>query len=319
MKYLSSIALLILQTISFSQESSLSTNKIQIGEEVVLTYRITLATEAAFRHIPFGTTVPAKKKSASGTLAQETSTSIEQLKSFNDTVLLKGKTKEWIGTYQLTAWDEGSFVIEGAKIQVGDSMILFPAVTLTAQLVATKKDLDLYDIREQFADLPEPPHPLVQFFTNNREWLVPALIVLGLAVLLFILWWRSQKKPSVPEQVISLKERSLLAIDALERERLWEKNKLKTHYIELSYILRSYLSSRYQLSLLENTSKEAQLLLKQKGLHPETIRTIGIVLDQSDLVKFARSKPDEQEILKISQLVRQVIAETSPLEFDRDE
>ncbi len=319
MRQLIAIAVILLHSISIGQESKLSLSEIQIGEEVILTYRIKLAPDAAFRYISFGTTLPAKKIAAGGSLTQETSTSVEQIGTFHDTVLIKGKTKEWTGTYRITAWDEGSFIIEGSKIQVGDSMILFPSVVLSASLVENKKDIDLYDIREQFADLPEPPHPLVQFFNSNSHWLVPLLIILGLTLLLFFLWRRNKEKPVVKEQIISLKERSLLAIDALERERLWEKDKLKEHYIELSFILRSYLSSRYTLSLLENTSKEAQLLLKQKGLHSETIRTIGVVLDQSDLVKFAKSKPDEVEILKNSQLVRQIIAETSPLEFDRDE
>jgi hypothetical protein len=118
---------------------------------------------------------------------------------------------------------------------------------------------------------------------------------------------------------MSLKERSLLAIDLLEKDRLWEKDRLKEHYIELSFILRSYLSSRYDLNLLENTTKEAQLLLSHKGLHTETIKVIGTVLNQSDMVKFAKSTPQEMEVLKISQLVRQVIAETSPIEFDHVE
>jgi len=318
-RVLLAIASFLLHSLSFGQESKLSVNQIQIGEEVVLTYRIQLPAETPFRYIPFGTIIPAKKLAEGGSLAQETSTSIEQLNSFRDTVVLRGKSKEWIGTYVITAWDEGDFVIDGSKIQVSDSMVFFPSVLLSAKLVGANKNVDLYDIREQFADLPEPPHPLVKFFNNNRKWIIPLSIVLGLILLLFFLWLKNKRVPETIAPITSLKERSLLAIDALERERLWEKEKLKEHYIELSFILRSYLSARYTLSLLENTSHEAQLLLKQKGLHPETIRTIGTVLDQSDLVKFARSKPDEIEILKNSQLVRQVIAETSPLEFEGDE
>ncbi|MFN5912374.1 MAG: hypothetical protein ACK45H_13620, partial [Bacteroidota bacterium] len=99
----------------------------------------------------------------------------------------------------------------------------------------------------------------------------------------------------------------------------WEIGKLKEHYIELSFILRSYLSSRYDLNLLENTTAEAQLILSHKGLHPETIRVIGTVLDQSDMVKFARSAPIEVEVLKVSQQVRQIVAETSPIEFEHEQ
>jgi hypothetical protein len=37
------------------------------------------------------------------------------------------------------------------------------------------------------------------------------------------------------------------------------------------------------------------------------------------MVKFAQSEPEELIVLKVSQQVRQIIAETSPLEFDNAE
>jgi hypothetical protein len=42
-------------------------------------------------------------------------------------------------------------------------------------------------------------------------------------------------------------------------------------------------------------------------------------LNDADLVKFAKSHPDEIAIYKHAQLARQVVAETSPIEFDHAE
>jgi hypothetical protein len=114
---------------------------------------------------------------------------------------------------------------------------------------------------------------------------------------------------------LSLKELTLIAIDKLEKERLWEKGKLKEHYIELSFILRSYLSTLYGINLLEKTTKETNILLQQKGLKEITIQSIINILNESDMVKFAKSQPEEIAVLKISQLARQIVSETSLIQL----
>ena len=84
-------------------------------------------------------------------------------------------------------------------------------------------------------------------------------------------------------------------------------------------ILRMYLTSRFEISLLEKTTYETKLLLTQKGLNEETVEVIARILSESDMVKFAKSEPETIAILRVSTLARQIVAETSPLEFDNVE
>lgn len=289
----------------------------KVGESVRLEYAITLPKDASYKYIPFGSTLPARKKADNSSLANETSTDIEQLSAFKDTIYKKGNQKIWKGIYEITGWDEGNYVISGSKIIVNDSTIIFPDAVIVIGLVKAEKGKDIYDIEESYAELPPKPNKVIEFVKSYYWMIFLLLLFIGMALFIYI---RNKKIAALqPIDEMSLKERSLLAIDLLEKDRLWEKGRLKEHYIELSFILRSYLSSRYDLNLLENTTKEAQLLLGHKGLHAETIKVIGTVLNQSDLVKFAKSMPEEMEVLKISQLVRQVIAETSPIEFENVE
>lgn len=312
-------AFLLLALFSFGQQtkSTLSKSKIKIGEVSVLQLNVEMPSNASFLFTPQKMIIPSRTKAANGTLATEVSNEIEILEDFKDTVLLKGKTKIWKGTYAITAWNEGNFILSGNKIVIDDSTFEFPTSELIVELEAAKKDKDIYDIRESFTEIsPEPFH--LDVWLKENWWIVAIVALIGLYFLYKFLQKRKNYVPVLPK-IPSLKERSLMAIDALEKERLWEKDKLKEHYIELSYILRSYLSARYELNLLENTTFSAQQLLKQKGLHIETIDVIGLVLNQSDMVKFAQSEPEELVVLKVSQQVRQIIAETSPLEFDNAE
>jgi hypothetical protein len=310
---------LLFALFSFGQQTKIELSKanIKIGEVSTLQLTVEMPASASFLFTPFKVIIPSRIKAVNGTLATEVSNEVEILEDFKDTVLLKGKTKIWKGTYDITAWNEGIFVLSGNTIVIDDSTYEFQTRELLVELEAANKDKDIYDIRESFAEIPDEPFHL-DVWLKEYWWTLALIGLIGIYFLYKFLQKRKDYVPVLPK-IPSLKERSLMAIDALEKERLWEKDKLKEHYIELSYILRSYLSARYELNLLENTTFSAQQLLKQKGLHFETIKTIGTVLNQSDMVKFAQSEPEELIVLKVSQQVRQIIAETSPLEFDNAE
>lgn len=136
------------------------------------------------------------------------------------------------------------------------------------------------------------------------------------------IWWYVRNKNKGPvkiETVMSLKDRTLFAINILDNQKLWQEGKLKQHYSEMSHIMRSYLSGRYQLNLLERTTFETKALLIQTGLPADTVETFMTILRQADMVKFANSTTDELNILKISMLAKQIVAETSPLEIESEE
>lgn len=118
---------------------------------------------------------------------------------------------------------------------------------------------------------------------------------------------------------MSLKDRTLFAINSLDEQKMWMEGKFKQHYTELSHIMRSYLSGRYDLNLLERTTFETRALLIQKGLPSDTVETFMTILKQADMVKFANSTTDELNVLKVSMLAKQIVAETSPLEVENEE
>jgi len=315
------IAFLFASISLFAQQgkTTLSQNSILVGEKITLTYTITFPKNKTFKFTPENSVIPSYRKARNGILTNSTSNDIEILTPFHDSLYTKNSEKVWIGRYEITAWDSGTYVLANANIIIDDSTYQFPQVELSCGLVKAIKDQDIYDIRENFAEIPEEPLSVkIKTFAKNNWWW---LALIGAAILGLFIYFRLKKVNRVIPKIreLPLKERTLLAIDALEKARLWEKGQLKEHFIELSFILRSYLSSRYSINLLEKTTHETKLLLQHKGLHEETIRVIISILSESDMVKFAKSQPEEIAVLKISQLARQVIAETSPIEFENAE
>lgn len=239
---------------------------------------------------------------------------LEITEDFKEQRMIKDSLMLWKGSYQITAWDSGEFIIPGEEITIADSIFHFNDLRLKVHLSAPNSQIDLYDIREHFTEVPEGK---ISFSSLLKRYWWIVILIACIGIWLFYRR-KTRNRNTVAESEMSLAERTLIALEAFERERLWEKDRLKEHFSELSYLLRSYLAARYSISLLDKTTMQTRLLLKQQGLHEETISVINRILFQSDLVKFAKSKPAEVDILKISALLKQIIAETSPIEVKHD-
>lgn len=294
----------------------ISRDNIMIGEAVKVKYIVKTALTDTIAFAERKDAIQARLKYENSSLSKK-GVDFELLGDFHDTIIVLGMNKKWIGQYTITAWEDGEYILPGPEILINDSTYRFADVGIEVTLVASKKDFDLYGIREHYAEIPNKPFSPMKFLKQNWWWIAIVLVALIFGWLIVRRKrWDKELQERVDFRPMSLKERTVKAVDALDKSELWNKNQLKEHFVELSYILRSYLTSRYSISLLDKTTEQTKILLTKQGLHPETVDVIARILSQSDMVKFAQSKPDTIAILKQSTLVKQIIAETSPLDFD---
>ena len=288
--------------------ATLSQNDVLIGKRVTLSYLVPLPKNASYIHLPVKGNFPAKK---SGDTSAVSNSDIEIIGEFMDTVvLIKGK-RFWKGSYVLVPWDEGIYQLAAQKVNINDIDVTLPGTELNARLVVQKEGGKIYDIEETYTELPEEPSIFVSFL---KKWGWVVLSIIGLT--LFLLWFfRRQKSSKSEENLLTLKEKTLQSILQLEQKRLWEKNELKEHYIGLSFILRQYLSERFGIHLLEKTTIEAQLILKQYGLTEKLLSEIGLILNGSDMVKFAKSAPEEKIIRANLDDCRSIVEQTADEEL----
>src|SRR3989338_1686607 len=306
-------------TFGQSFKSQLSDSIVEIGQQFTITYTVEAKVGDSILFEERSNFLPARAISESGNIATN---EIEfELVSTNSTRRKNtGKRQLYEVKYTVVVWDSGLFIIPGPDLAINDSMASCPDLRLACFLSAPQDGVDLYDIREDYAEIPPNPFSIKTFVKKNWWWMA----LIAAAVLIFFIVRALRRRrlledEEVAERPMSLKDITLLAIDALEKAKLWERDQLKEHFVELSYILRSYLTGRYSLSLLEKTTYEARLMLTQQGLERETVEVIIRILSQSDMVKFAKSKPDVIAILRVSAEAKQVVAETSPLDFDNVE
>ncbi|MCH2231217.1 MAG: hypothetical protein MK105_12815 [Crocinitomicaceae bacterium] len=293
--------------------STISQDQILIGQPTSISYEVSFGKNDSILFIPKKEILEARAITKSGDLTT-TGIEFEITIPFKDTVIKKGDSKTWIGEYVVTAWDSGMFIIPGEKVLINDSSFTFPDIAIFSYLTDKKEGIDIYDIKENYAEIPDSTFSLINYISTHWWWLL--ILIFGL-IAFFAFRRKNKNEEGIDEESpISLKQRTLIAIEALEDAKLWERDQLKEHFVELSYILRSYLTSRYNITLLEKTTYETTIVLTEKGLNEDTVNVIVRILSQADMVKFAKSKPDTISILRISTLAKQIVAETSPLEFD---
>lgn len=102
------------------------------------------------------------------------------------------------------------------------------------------------------------------------------------------------------------------AIQVLEDSDLIEAGHVKEFYIRLSEILRGYLERQYGMSALERTSSELLSDFRKMNLTHNVTSLLRDFLETGDLVKFAKYTPNEEDVEKDLNRVKEIVTATTP-------
>lgn len=226
-----------------------------------------------------------------------------EIESFRDSTYTQKGINYWKGVYTLIAWDSAKYRLPELWITWNDSTFSFRAPNLYVGFVKKK-------VKEGIDEIPIEPEEDSWRLLKQYWWV---LVLIVAAVIIGILWNKRRKIQKSEE--LSLRERTLLAIKQLRKKEDWLHGKTKSHYVAFSSVLKMYLSSRYELSLMERTTHETITLLKLKGLDYNMIRRIEVLLREADMVKFAKTELDPLHIQSSLFRLEEIVTELSPLEI----
>lgn len=200
-----------------------------------------------------------------------------------------------IKKYTLTSFDSGRYVIPGQEIYIRDKRFLTDQVIIDVATVPVDTiKQPLYHIKE----IQNEPY-LFSDYLNYFWGLIVLLIVIGV-ILYFVL----RDKPT-EEEIMSrippfdaAKQRLL----ELDKKELITQNKIKTYYVELTDIVRTFIEREMNIPALESTTDELLETIadfnssSKLNIPSETMLKLKELLKEADLVKFAKSKPLQNEI-----------------------
>jgi hypothetical protein len=232
---------------------------------------------------------------------------------FSDTSYQEGDKFIWKGKYKLVGWDSAYVVLPPEKLYLEDSLHYFPLGLIQITSPQADPSKEIYDINEDFTALPTDEAGVKGFLMKHWWWILIVLILI--IVVVYYKLKGTKKKSIVP---LSLRERTLREIDALEKSKGYEVD-LKEFYFDLSLLVRSFLANHYKMRILDKTTGEIERLLAMKGLEESTIKLVTKILTKSDMVKFARSAPPVSEIFAVTNEARRVVNEIADLELSTND
>lgn len=170
------------------------------------------------------------------------------------------------------------------------------------------------DEAEDIRDLKDPveiPGEVPWYF-----WAIGGLVLLAVAAGLFLYFRRRGKRNDAngPDTAIERlpEEIALEELDRLALKEWLAQGHVKAHYSALSEILRRYLSVRYGIAAMEYTTSEVIAALNALDLGHEESRTVRILFEECDMVKFARYTPETHRQSLSLREGREVVELTSP-------
>jgi hypothetical protein len=213
-------------------------------------------------------------------------------------------------TLRITAYETGQLDIPSFSASFTDAAgqagsLKSDPIPIEVRSILTAADTEQADIKPP-ATMPTP---------LRWPWVVLAI---GAVAVLAFLWWRRRRtvqtaaparppEPSRPPHEVAYEE-----LERLLSSGLLEAGRMKEFHIELSEILRRYLTGRFGVETFERTSGEILEALRDARVEVKTVLIISELFVACDLVKFARHRPEAEETRATVRRAYHLIDATKP-------
>lgn len=218
-----------------------------------------------------------------------------------DTVSNGRKSVKVEGKVILTSFDSGSYylppliaMIERKSGAVDTLYMEGPTLEVTTVPIDTATYV-IKDLKGQIKYLLK--------FKELLPWIGLALL-LALIVWALVRWIKMSRanrtflgKPIVkdPPHIVALR-----ALDKIRKQKLWQNDKQKQFYTEVTDALRVYIADRYGIVALERPSREMLADLKKQDIEEALYGKMDELFTRADLVKFAKylaSAEENEEVI----------------------
>ena len=224
---------------------------------------------------------------------------LEVLESYPIDTIKNDSQYELIKKYGLTQFDSGRYSIPKLVVKINQKDFTTDSLSILVnpvKLDTTKQQM--YDIKNIIASEEEPS-------SEWWKWLILLALILASGFGSYFIIKRLQKAKANREEIFASPiEKAIAYLQNLDKKQLVQKGEVKEYYSEMTDIARTYIEESVDIPAMESTSSELLDALKkaisQKKMFvsKEDLAKFKAVLENSDLVKFAKSQPLQFEIEK---------------------
>lgn len=214
---------------------------------------------------------------------------IDTLKSARGKLAIEGRII-------LTSFDSGSYYLPPLIAMIERKNGVVDTLYMegpTLEVTTVPIDTATYQIKDLKGQIKYP--------LQLKEVLPWVGVALLLAALIYALihWIRMRRanrtflgKPIVkdPPHIVALR-----TLDKIRKAKLWQNDKQKQFYTEVTDALRVYIAGRYGIVAMERPSGEMLADLKKQDIEAGLYDNIAELFSRADLVKFAKYQASQQE------------------------
>lgn len=219
-----------------------------------------------------------------------------------------------IQKYVLTGFDSGAYYIPQQQVFVRNQAYLTDSLLINVATVA----IDTTKIKKYpIKSIKSEPY-VFDDFKIYIYLLLAALAIIGFWIYYFVIRKRKVEEDKPTYKVLPPFEEAIYKLNELDGKLLWQNNQVKEYYSELTEIVRNYIERELQVPALEKTTDEIIGMLRDFHdantiqTSKETIKKLKELLQEADLVKFAKSKPISIEIEEDRKDAEEIISNLKP-------
>lgn len=270
-------------------ETTVDTTSIKIGDTFLLTLKA---------KVQKGSTIQFPESDKLGDFEVIESSAID--------TILSETNQELIKKYSLTQFDSGSYRLPQLPVIIDNKIFKTQSIDISVLNVAvdTLKQ-PMYEIKSVAKDS-----------SSNYDWiyiLISVLVIIIGIVLYYYIKKRQESNLSEDDYYKSPYEKAIKKLKKLEEKKNWTRGDAKPYYSDMTFIARSFIEDTFNISAHELTTQEIVAILRQTlankkvKINKSVIEEFRKVLQTADLVKFAKSQPQEFEITADTSKIEKII------------
>lgn len=258
-----------------------------------------------------------ESKSKSQILWPTLDDSLETLDIIEDTGVQKKETDSNYIEYRrfvVTSFDTGTFIIQPMKFIYQKEGYDDPLITETRSVELTFNTIAV-DTTESIKDIKDPfDAPLT--FKEVLPYLLVVLLLTGLGYGIYYFFKNKKVKNIVPEKYDPKIPPHILALESLRKldeRKLWQNDKTKLYYVELTNIIRIYIERRFDIDALEMVTDDIIYSLTSTTTKSDAIESLETMLKKADLVKFAKFQPIAEDNISALEVATRFVEVTKDI------
>jgi hypothetical protein len=277
-------------------------NQVDIGEHVLVSMRLTFpasidVSDVRFPHFQDSTRI-------------NDSIDIVSIKQAITEITQDNQGKSifaWQQDFVLVFFAGGTISVPAFKAVVSGDTVATNILTFSVEA----PEVNLEEGIRAMKDIDEDPF---SFWEKLWMWLKKYGLWIGLLLLIGAVvgyyYYRHKNKDKTPVIVqpeLPFYEGLLMTLENIEQQELWQQNKHKEYYTEVTNVIRKFIEHKFEIATFEKTSYELLESLKLSAINKSDYQQLSSLFSLSDMIKFAKSLPSPQENVQAIEIAKKLI------------